>query len=167
MKKNNSIDRTALMPNYAPAEFIPVKGKKSILWDDKGKDYIDFGGGIAVTCLGHSHPALNKVLKEQSTKLWHVSNYLYNKPALELSELLANKTFADKVFFSNSGNDKLFYDVIYNPNETPFLHMAKKLGYKTENGKTMFVYQALQAFKLWHKIEPKVNTDTFKLLDND
>ena len=40
MKKNNSIDRTALMPNYAPAEFIPVKGKKSILWDDKGKDYV-------------------------------------------------------------------------------------------------------------------------------
>ena len=105
MKKNNSIDRTALMPNYAPAEFIPVKGKKSILWDDKGKDYVDFGGGIAVTCLGHSHPALNKVLKEQSTKLWHVSNYLYNKPALELSEMLAKKTFADKVFFSNSGNE--------------------------------------------------------------
>jgi acetylornithine/N-succinyldiaminopimelate aminotransferase len=105
MKKNNSIDRTALMPNYAPAEFIPVKGKKSILWDDKGKDYVDFGGGIAVTCLGHSHPALNKVLKEQSSKLWHVSNYLFNKPALELSEMLAEKTFADKVFFSNSGNE--------------------------------------------------------------
>ena len=69
--------------------------------------------------------------------------------------------------FSNSENDKLFYDVIYNPNETPFLRMAKQLGYKTENGKTMFVYQALQAFKLWHKIEPKVNKDTFKLLDND
>ena len=69
--------------------------------------------------------------------------------------------------FSSSGNDKLFFDVIYNPNETPFLQMGKKLGYKTENGKNMFVYQALQAFKIWHKIEPKVNTDTFKLLDND
>ncbi len=69
--------------------------------------------------------------------------------------------------FLSSGKDKLFYDVIYNPNETPFLQTGKQLGYKTENGKTMFVYQALQAFKLWHKIEPKVNTDTFKLLDND
>ncbi len=69
--------------------------------------------------------------------------------------------------FSSSGNDKLFYDVIYNPQETQFLKMGKKLGYKTENGKTMFVYQALEAFKLWHRIEPKVNTDTFKLLDND
>ena len=69
--------------------------------------------------------------------------------------------------FLSSGNDRLFYDVIYNPQETQFLKMGKQLGYKTENGKTMFVYQALEAFKLWHKIEPKVNTDTFKLLDND
>ena len=69
--------------------------------------------------------------------------------------------------FSSLGNDKLFYDVIYNPNETPFLQMGKQLGHKTENGQTMFVYQALHAFKLWHKIEPKVNTDIFKLLAND
>jgi acetylornithine/N-succinyldiaminopimelate aminotransferase len=97
-----------------------LKEKKSVLWDEKGKDYIDFGGGIAVTCLGHSHPALNKVLKNQASKLWHVSNYLYNKPALELSEMLTKETFADKVFFSNSGNEaneaaiklarKYFYD---------------------------------------------------------
>ena len=69
--------------------------------------------------------------------------------------------------FSSSGNDKLFYDVIYNPHETQFLKIGKKLGYKTENGKTMFVYQALEAFKLWHRIEPEINTDTFKLLEND
>ena len=69
--------------------------------------------------------------------------------------------------FSSLGPDKLFYDVIYNPHETNFLKMGKKLGYKTENGKTMFVYQALEAFKLWHNIEPKVNLDTFKLLEND
>ena len=69
--------------------------------------------------------------------------------------------------FSSSGNDKLFYDVIYNPQETHFLKMGKQLGHKTENGKNMFIYQALESFKLWHKIEPKVNTNTFKLLDND
>ena len=69
--------------------------------------------------------------------------------------------------FPGLGHGKLFYDVIYNPIETPFLKMGKKLGYKTENGKSMFVYQASEAFKLWHKIEPEVNTDTFKLLDND
>ena len=69
--------------------------------------------------------------------------------------------------FSSLGHDKLFYDVIYHPNETRFLKMGRQLGHKTENGKTMFVYQALEAFKLWHKIEPKVSSDTFKLLDND
>ena len=69
--------------------------------------------------------------------------------------------------FPSLGNNKLFYDVIYNPHETRFLKIGKELGYRTENGKTMFVYQALEAFKLWHKIEPKVNTDTFKLLDHD
>ena len=69
--------------------------------------------------------------------------------------------------FSSLGADKLFYDVIYNPDETNFLKTGKQLGYETENGKTMFVYQALEAFKLWHKIEPEVNSDTFKLLEND
>ena len=69
--------------------------------------------------------------------------------------------------FTGLGKNKLFYDVIYNPRETPFLKMGKKLGNMTENGKTMFVYQALEAFKIWHNMEPKVNKDTFKLLDND
>tara|TARA_B100001057_G_scaffold493564_1_gene588259 strand:+ start:1233 stop:2027 length:795 start_codon:yes stop_codon:yes gene_type:complete len=69
--------------------------------------------------------------------------------------------------FSGLEGDKLFYDVIYNPHETSFLKMGKQLGYKTENGKTMFVYQALEAFKLWHKIEPRVNKEIFKLLYND
>ena len=69
--------------------------------------------------------------------------------------------------FSSLGKDKLFYDVIYNPHETRFLKAGKQLGHKIENGKTMIVYQALEAFKLWHNIEPIVNTNTFKLLNND
>ena len=69
--------------------------------------------------------------------------------------------------FSSLGHEKLFYDVIYNPSETRFLKLGKQLGYKTENGKLMFVYQAVEAFKLWHKIEPIVNKETFKLLDHD
>ena len=78
---------------------------------------------------------------------------------------LSNETI--NLDFSSLGHDKLFYDVIYNPHETRFLKMGKQLGHKIENGKTMFVYQAFEAFKLWHKIEPKVNADTFKLLEND
>ena len=69
--------------------------------------------------------------------------------------------------FSKSGNNKLFYDVIYNPIETNFLKKGKELGNKTENGKTMFVYQASEAFKLWHGISPKINNETLALLKND
>ena len=66
--------------------------------------------------------------------------------------------------FSKVGKNKLFYDVIYNPVETNFLKEGKKLGNITENGGTMFIYQALEAFKLWHGIEPEVNLETLKLL---
>ena len=69
--------------------------------------------------------------------------------------------------FSKVGKNKLFYDVIYNPAETNFLKEGKKLGNKIENGKLMFVYQALEAFKIWHKIEPKINNEILELLNND
>ena len=67
--------------------------------------------------------------------------------------------------FSKVGKNKLFYDVIYNPSETYFLNKGKKLGNKYENGKQMFVYQALAAFRLWHGIEPTINNETMKLLN--
>ena len=69
--------------------------------------------------------------------------------------------------FSRFGKKKLFYDVIYNPIETNFLKEGKELGNLTENGEKMFIYQALEAFKLWHGFEPVVNFETLKLLKND
>ncbi len=69
--------------------------------------------------------------------------------------------------FSKFTNNKLFYDVIYNPSETNFLKVGKKLGNRTENGKLMFIYQAFEAFKLWHGIEPQINSDTLEILNND
>ena len=69
--------------------------------------------------------------------------------------------------FSKSGKNKLFYDVIYNPAETNFLKKGKELGNKIENGKTMFIYQASEAFRLWHGISPKINNETLNLLKND
>ncbi len=69
--------------------------------------------------------------------------------------------------FSKIGNNKLFYDVIYNPIETNFLKIGKKLGNKTENGKLMFMHQAAEAFKLWHGIRPNIDNETAKLLGND
>ena len=69
--------------------------------------------------------------------------------------------------FSKFTNNKLFYDVIYNPSETNFLKAGKKLGNRIENGKLMFIYQAFEAFKLWHGIEPRINSDTLEILNND
>jgi shikimate dehydrogenase len=68
---------------------------------------------------------------------------------------------------SNIGQGKLFYDVIYNPNETNFLKLGKKLGNQIENGKLMFIYQAFEAFRLWHGVEPDVSEKILKLLDHD
>ncbi len=69
--------------------------------------------------------------------------------------------------FSKVGKNRLFYDVIYNPTETNFLKTGKQLGNKTENGKLMFVYQAFEAFKMWHDIKPETNSKILKLLDDD
>ena len=68
---------------------------------------------------------------------------------------------------SNIGKGKLFYDVIYNPNETSFLKLGENLGNQTENGKLMFIYQAFEAFRLWHEIGPNVNEEILKILDHD
>ena len=68
---------------------------------------------------------------------------------------------------TKSGKNKLFSDVIYNPSETNFLKIGKKLGNKVENGKMMFVYQAMAAFKIWHGIEPKIDDTVIKILEND
>ena len=94
-----------MMPNYAPVEVIPVSGKGSRLFDQLGREYIDFAGGIAVNALGHAHPELVKALIHQSKRLWHVSNLLTNEPALALARQLTELTFADRVFFSNSGGE--------------------------------------------------------------
>ena len=96
-----------MMPVYNPAHFIPVKAKGSIVWDSKNKKYIDFASGIAVTSLGHCYPPLVKVLNDQSKKIWHLSNAMTNAPALNLAKSLCKHTFADKVFFANSGAEAM------------------------------------------------------------
>jgi succinylornithine transaminase family protein len=94
-----------MVPNYSPLKIIPVKGEGAKLWDKEGNEYIDFAGGIAVNALGHCHPELVGALKEQADKLWHLSNVFTNEPALELAQKLVDATFADKVFFTNSGGE--------------------------------------------------------------
>lgn len=92
-----------MVPNYAPAKIIPVRGEGSRVWDQEGREYVDFAGGIAVNGLGHCHPKLVEALKTQGEKLWHLSNVMTNEPALRLAKKLVAATFADKVYFCNSG----------------------------------------------------------------
>lgn len=94
-----------MVPNYAPAEIIPVRGEGSRIWDQQGRDYLDLACGIAVTGLGHCHPLLVKAIAEQSQKLWHISNVMTNEPALKLAKRLTELTFAERVFFCNSGSE--------------------------------------------------------------
>ena len=111
MKKNSKnnelrgIYDNVMLPNYSPANFIPKEARGSRIWDQDNKEYIDFGGGIAVNSLGHSHPDLVKALSEQSKKFWHLSNYLSNEPAINLAKKLTDLTFAENVFLSNSGTE--------------------------------------------------------------
>ncbi|MBZ2168979.1 aspartate aminotransferase family protein [Marinobacter sp. F4216] len=92
-----------MVPNYAPGSIIPVRGEGSRIWDQEGREFIDLQGGIAVTCLGHTHPGLIGALQEQAGKLWHLSNVMTNEPALRLAKTLCDQTFAERVFFANSG----------------------------------------------------------------
>lgn len=92
-----------IVPTYAPASFIPVRAEGSTLWDQQGKSYIDFAGGIAVNALGHAHPDLQQVLQQQAALLWHTGNGYTNEPILRLAKQLIDATFADRVFFCNSG----------------------------------------------------------------
>ncbi|GED22249.1 aspartate aminotransferase family protein [Halomonas halmophila] len=94
-----------MVPNYAPQQTIPVRGEGSRLWDQQGKEYIDFAGGIAVNALGHCHPVLVDALKTQADKLWHLANIYTNEPALELARNLVERTFADKVYLCSSGGE--------------------------------------------------------------
>ncbi len=92
-----------LMPTYAPLQIVPAHGHGSTIVDADDKRYIDLGGGIAVTSLGHGSPVLKQALLDQADRLWHVSNVFATEPAIRLAKQLTDLTFADRVFFSNSG----------------------------------------------------------------
>ncbi|MGE5669516.1 MAG: aspartate aminotransferase family protein [Betaproteobacteria bacterium] len=92
-----------MVPCFAPAQFVPVRGQGSRVWDQAGRMYIDFASGVAVTALGHCHPAMVRAIEAQAKTLWHVSNWFTNEPALRLAKRLVDSTFAERVFFCNSG----------------------------------------------------------------
>ncbi len=155
---------------------------KKLNFDMKDKKVLILGAGGVVSSIIFALKEMNvikiTVSNRTRVKAENLKNLFDNLKVLEWGNIpefdvvinatslgLKNETI--NLDFSTFGKNKLFYDVIYNPSETSFLKTGKKLGNKIENGKTMFIYQALEAFKLWHKIKPKINNDTFKLLDDD
>lgn len=131
-----------MVPNYNPSEILPERGEGSRVWDQNGNEYVDFAGGIAVSILGHNHPGMVKALKDQADKIWHLSNVFTNKPALELADKLTEATFADKVFFANSGGEaneaafklaRRYAHDNYGPEKSEILSFSKSF-----HGRTLF-----------------------------
>ncbi|GAB3549290.1 aspartate aminotransferase family protein [Noviherbaspirillum agri] len=92
-----------MVPVYAPSSMLLVRARGLDVWDQEGRQYLDFTAGIAVTSLGHSHPAVMEALRAQSEMLWHVGNGYTNEPVLQLARAMTEATFADRAFFCNSG----------------------------------------------------------------
>ena len=158
------------------------KAIRSLNFNMKGKKIMILGAGgvvpsivFAIKEMGASEITISNRTKQKAENLkilfkklnileWgNLTNFdvVINATSLGLNNEKIN------LDFSKVGKNKLFYDVIYNPAETNFLKEGKQLGNITENGATMFIYQALESFKLWHGIEPEVNFETLKLLKND
>jgi acetylornithine/N-succinyldiaminopimelate aminotransferase len=105
--KVEPISHSAMMPTYARAELAFERGEGPWLVSTEGRRYLDFAAGIAVNVAGHAHPHLVKALTEQANKLWHVSNVYRIPEGEKLAKRLADITFADVVFFTNSGAEAL------------------------------------------------------------
>lgn len=91
------------MPTYRRYPLVLDRGRGTRVWDVEGREYLDFGAGIAVCNLGHCHPRVVKAIQEQAGRLLHVSNLYYIPPQIELARALVEHTFAHRVFFCNSG----------------------------------------------------------------
>jgi predicted acetylornithine/succinylornithine family transaminase len=147
-------------PNFLRAPVCFVRGDGMRVWDTDGREYLDFGAGLAVTALGHSHPRVTGTIREAGATLLHVSNLYYNVPQIHLAKLLCTHSFADQVFFSNSGAEA---------NEAA-IKMARKYGkerfssdryeiiatHDSFHGRTLATVTATGQPKYHHGFEPLV-----------
>ncbi len=160
-----------LTKNYNRKKISFIKGKGSYLYTSKGTKYLDFVQGIAVNCLGHANPKLIKTIKDQSKKLWHVSNAFEIPESEELAKKLCQKTFADYVMFQNSGAEateaaikvarRYFYS-IGKPNKNKILCVKNSF-----HGRTIASIFASGSKKMTEGFGPKVpGFDHFKFGDH-
>jgi acetylornithine/N-succinyldiaminopimelate aminotransferase len=103
MSDYQDLERKYFMPTFKRAPVTLVRGQGAKVWDDGGKEYLDFVAGIAVNILGHCHPVVIDALREQAKTLIHTSNLFYTVPQITLAQLLVENSCLDKVFFCNSG----------------------------------------------------------------
>lgn len=123
--------RAHVLNTYARFDITLQHGKGCLVYDDQGKEYIDFVSGVAVNCLGHSHPAIAKTLSEQSKKLLHVSNLYWNEKQMALAEQLCSSSGMNGAFFCNSGTEAV----------EAALKFARKYGkVKGGDGKSGIIY---------------------------
>ena len=92
-------------PNYARTPIVLTRGEGARVWDSDGREYLDFGAGLAVASLGHCHPRVTGAIQEAAATLLHVSNLYHSAPQIQLARLLVEHSFADRVFFCNSGTE--------------------------------------------------------------
>ena len=156
-------------------------GLRHFKYDVKNKKVFILGAGgvvssiiLALNKMKASKIILSNRTKEKAENMKNLFKFLdvVEWGDLPNFDMIINATSVglkkdDKINFDYSkiGSNKFFYDVIYNPKETIFLKKARELGNKTENGKMMFIYQAHQAFTIWHKVMPNIDEETVKLLD--
>lgn len=152
---------TFVVNSYARAPITFVKGEGARLWDDEGREYQDFLAGIAVCALGHAHPAVTRAISEQAARLTHVSNLFYTGPQAEVAELIVQNSFAEKVFFCNSGAEanegaiklaRLWGKARLNGAHTVITML------KSFHGRTMATLSATGQEKIQHGFEPLVPT---------
>ncbi len=105
LERAKSQESDFLMRNYARLPVLFVRGHGTRLWDDTGKEYVDFVSGLGACVAGHCHPEIIAAIVRQASQLIHVSNLYFNRPQGELAEMLARFTFAEKAFFCNSGTE--------------------------------------------------------------
>jgi acetylornithine/N-succinyldiaminopimelate aminotransferase len=130
------IEKKYYMQTFERVPLTIVRGKGPYVWDDEGKQYLDFVGGWAVTTLGHCHPALTKALTEQANLLIQTSNQFYTVPQLQLARLLVENSCLDRVFFGNSGAEA---------NEGA-VKLARRYGQLKLKG----AYEVISAFSSFH-----------------
>jgi acetylornithine/N-succinyldiaminopimelate aminotransferase len=148
-----------LVGNYKPQPITLVRGQGCRVEDADGNRYLDLMGGIATAVLGHCHPALVRALEEQAHRIWHVSNLYSTRPQIELAERLVRHSFAERVFFCNSGAEaneaalKLARRWHRDRGEDRFEIVAFEGGF---HGRTLFTVSATGTPAYWKGFEPLV-----------